>query len=303
MTADDYKWVPQKCPICEVRPSRFVGRRGGEAHRQQLGVECSVWRCGRCRLVFPDPMPVPRGGVEQHYSVEPGEYFEHHDHQQKAVAAAKMLAAAERLSGGKGRLLDIGAGRGELLKAAKLGGWEPIGIEPSPVFAEYAAQYSGAEIRRSSLEESAFETSTFDAVILAGVLEHLYEPDRTLQEIGRILRPGGVLFLDVPNEEGLYFQIGNAYYKLRRRDWTVNLAPTFAPFHVFGFGPKSLRALLKKNGLAVREWVVYGGDSYVPSSTGFLSLLERQAARRVTSISRLGSLGTYIETWAAKPTE
>lgn len=300
MTVDNYKWVPQVCPICEVPPSKFVGRRGGPAHRQQLGVECEIWRCGRCHLVFPNPMPMPLGGLAQHYSVEPGEYFEHHDHQQKAASASQMLAAAEQLTSGKGRILDIGAGRGELLKAAREKGWQAVGIEPSPTFADYAADYSGAEIRRTSLVEAAFPADYFDAVILAGVLEHLYDPDVTLKEIARILRPGGVLFVDVPNEEGLYFRIGNAYYKTRGRKWTVNLAPTFAPFHVFGFGPKSLRALLTKHGLEVRKWHVYGGESYVPRSAGLVGQMERQAAKVVTALSQLGNLGTYIETWAVK---
>src|SRR5215208_4427737 len=38
------------------------------------------------------------------------------------------------------------------------------------------------------------------------------------------------------------------------RDWCVNLAPTFEPFHVFGFRPKSLKKLLVKHGLVPKFW-------------------------------------------------
>ena len=295
-----YEWVPQRCPICDRPPTKYLGRRGGSAHREQLGVETEIWRCGECGLTFPHPMPMPVGGLHQHYAVSPDSYFEHHDTENKTQNAVDFLTQAEELAGSKGTLLDIGAGRGELLHAGVKLGWRAIGIEPSTTFAAHAAKLSGAEVRREPVEQCSFASSSFDVVILGAVLEHLYNPDETIQEISRILRPGGALFVDVPNEQGLYFLLGNLYQKLRGRDWVVNLAPTFSPFHVFGFNPKSLRALLAKHGLRPERWQVYAGESLVPARTGLLSSVERQAARAVTAISKVGSLGTYIVTWAIK---
>jgi SAM-dependent methyltransferase len=298
---DGYRWVAQSCPICE-RPGakRAVGRRGGAAHAAGLGVECRIARCRGCGLLFPDPMPVPAAGLGQHYEVAPDEYFQQHDSAEKAGAARALLAQAEQLAGGRGRVLDIGSGRGEVLVAAREAGWEAVGVEPSPTFAEHAARRSGVEVRREPVERCDFDAGSFDAVILGAVLEHLYNPDETIREVARVLRPGGVLFVDVPNEEGLYFRLGNLYQRLRGRDWCVNLAPTFEPFHVFGFGPRSLRALLAKHGLGVLVWRVYGGRSMVPNRGGLAGALEQLAARAVTAASNYGQLGTYIETWAAK---
>lgn len=295
-----YEWVPQRCPICDRPPTKFLGRRGGSAHREYLGVETKIWRCAKCGLTFPNPMPIPVGGLDQHYAVSPDAYFEHHETENRKENAVALLTEAEALVRGKGRLLDIGAGRGELLLAGVELGWKVTGIEPSTTFAAHAAKVSGAEVRREAVQECNFPSSAFDVVILGAVLEHLYNPDETIQEISRILRPGGALFLDVPNEQGLYFQLGNLYQKLRGRDWVINLAPTFSPFHVFGFSPKSLRALLAKHGLRPERWHVYAGISYVPARTGLLSLLERQAAKAVTAVSNFGSLGAYIVTWAIK---
>jgi SAM-dependent methyltransferase len=295
-----YRWRAQLCPICEVKPTRSVGRRGGAAHRAGLGVECAIWRCGKCGLIFPDPMPVPVGGLEQHYGVEADDYFQHHDLDAKGQIAHGMLTRAAQLTGGKGRLLDIGVGRGELLRMARAEGWNVVGVEPSSSFAEYAAQHSGAEIRCAPVEECSFPDASFDVVILAAVLEHLYNPDDTIKAIARILRPGGALFLDVPNERGLYFRIGNLYQKLRGRDWTINLAPTFSPFHVFGFNPVALRALLTKHGFRVADWHIYGGRSVVPRRVGLAGALEQWAAHAVTAISNISGMGTYIETWAIK---
>lgn len=297
---DAYRWTEQHCPICEVAPTKFVGRRGGASHRTQLGVECEIWRCGRCGLIFPNPMPYPKGGLDQHYAMDADEYFRHHDTGGKLETARAMLRQAESLTGGRGRVLDIGAGRGEMLEAARAEGWTAVGIEPSESFARYCEEHTGAEIRRRPVEECGFEAGYFDAVILSAVLEHLYNPDETIREISRVLRPGGALFVDVPNETGLYFLVGNLYQKLRRRNWSVNLSPTFEPYHVFGFNPRSLRALLSKHGLKVAIWRCYGGRSVLPSRGGLMGAAEQAASHVVTAISNVGNLGTQIETWAVK---
>ena len=299
--AGAYRWVEQRCPVCEKPPTKFVGRRGGAAHRESLGVECRLWRCGACDLVFPNPMPVPVGGLEQHYGVPPGDYFQHHDLDQKGRAASFLLGRARELGGGRaGRLLDVGSGRGELLRAAREQGWTAVGLDPSPAFARYAARYSGAEVRAEALEECGFEAESFDVVIFAAVLEHVYNPDETVREIARVLRRGGALFVDVPNERGLYFRAGNLYQRLRGRDWSVNLAPTFDPYHLFGFSPRALRALLGKHGLRPVDWRVYAGTSMVPARGGLAGRLEQLAARAVTALSEHAEMGTYIETWAVK---
>ena len=267
---DGYRWVEQECPVCEAPPGVYMGRRGGAAHREGAGIECRVWRCKRCGLVFPNPMPVPAEGVGQLYALDPDEYFQRHDAEEKMVSARHMIATAGRLAGVGGRLLDVGSGRGDVLVAAREAGWEATGIDLSHSFADHAERRSGAVVRREPIERCGFPDGSFDAVVLAAVLEHLYDPDATVREIARVLRPGGAFFVDVPNEAGLYFRLGNLYQRLRGRDWVVNVAPTFEPFHVFGFSPRSLRALLAKHGLAVREWRVYGGRSMVPRRGGAL---------------------------------
>jgi len=299
--AGAYHWVEQRCPVCERPPTKFVGRRGGAAHRESLGVECRLWRCEACDLIFPNPMPVPVGGLEQHYGVPPDDYFQNYELDEKGRAASYMLERALELNGGQpGRLLDVGSGRGELLRAAREAGWTAVGLDPSPAFARYAARYSGAEVRECAIEKCGFEAGSFDVVIFGAVLEHVYNPDETVREIARVLRRGGALYVDVPNERGLYFRVGNLYQRLRGRDWAVNLAPTFDPFHLFGFSPRALRALLAKHGLRPVDWRVYAGTSMVPARGGLAGRLEQLAARAVTALSEHAELGTYIETWAVK---
>jgi SAM-dependent methyltransferase len=150
------------------------------------------------------------------------------------------------------------------------------------------------------IEEAEIAPQSFDVVILAAVLEHLYDPDAVIRSIAKVLKPGGFLFVDVPNEKGLYFKIGNLYNKLRGRDWCVNLAPTFPPFHVFGFSPASIKRLLEKHGLRPKRIEVYGGKSVIPVRGGLTGWVERIGGSAVTAISNLGNMGTYIEIWAEK---
>jgi hypothetical protein len=79
----------------------------------------------------------------------------------------------------------------------------------------------------------------------------------------------------------------------------VNLAPTFAPFHTFGFSPKSLKKLLRKHGLVETNWRMYPGETMVPRA-GLIGTIESIAAKGVATFSRIAGLETYIETWAVK---
>lgn len=297
---DGYRWMRQNCPTCGTRPTALVGKRGGASHREGLGVECEIWRCGDCGLLFADPMPVPVGGLAQHYGMDADEYFEGHDPNDKLGNAVDLVRQAEKLLGQKGKLLDVGTGRGEVVAAAKAANWSVEGVEPSSRFADHTEQRTGAKIWREAIEESDIPNEEFDVVILAAVLEHLYNPDEVLAKITRILKPGGLLFLDVPNEAGLFFRVGNVYQKALGRDWCVNLSPTFSPFHIFGFSPRSLRRMLAKHGLEPKVWRVYPGKSMVPPEGGIRARLESLAGRAVTAVSGLGEMGAYIETWAVK---
>ncbi len=297
---DGYRWVTQACPICNVKPTRFVGSRGGDAHRQGLGVRCEIWQCGTCGMIFPDPMPVPLGGLSQHYATDADEFFANHDPQEKINTARLILDDAESMTGGKGTLLDIGAGRGETLKLALERGWTAVGIETSETFAAYAEKSAGARLYTKPIEECGFPAEEFDVVILSAVLEHLYEPRSMLAEVSRVLKPGGLLFVDVPNERGLVFKMGNLYQRLRGRTWCVNLSPTFPPFHLFGFSPGALKTMLAQEGFDLKKMLVFGGESVLEDRGNLIGKLEVVASVALTTASKFGNMGSYIAAWAQK---
>lgn len=222
------------------------------------------------------------------------------DHQQEA--ARLLVNRATELLGRPGRLLDVGCGPGAVVLAAQQAGWDAEGCDISRAFVEHARTTTGVRARTGTLESIRYADQSFDAVTLVEVIEHLYEPARTARELARIVRPGGLLYVSTPNEESIYQTLGNAYYRLRRRDWVVNLSPTFDLFHLQGFSPRSLRYLLEHSHFTIEEIVVYPGTSPLPlpRQSGLWGAVEQLGVRSVEYLARKLSKGQYLYAWARR---
>ena len=146
----------------------------------------------------------------------------------------------ERTAGARGRLLDVGCSAGLFLELARDAGWDVHGIEPSEWLAERArARLGGELISCSSFEQTPLSDATFDVVCLWDVLEHVTDPDQVLAKASRILRPGGILALNVPN-------LQSRIARLLGPRW-----PLLLPEHLFFFSPASLRLLFARHGFTV----------------------------------------------------
>jgi 2-polyprenyl-3-methyl-5-hydroxy-6-metoxy-1,4-benzoquinol methylase len=136
---------------------------------------------------------------------------------------------------------------------------------------------------------------------MAGVIEHLYDPGRTVREIWRLLKPGGICYLDAPNEDGLYTKIGNLYMRILRRDWVVNLAPTFPPYHVQGFNPSSLRRLFQDVGFQIDELNIFGKILPLTGEPPLRKIIEHRAAQLINWTGNRLAAGIYMDVWLRKP--
>jgi ubiquinone/menaquinone biosynthesis C-methylase UbiE len=114
---------------------------------------------------------------------------------------ALHLRLLDKLAPINGRVLDAGCGTGGLL--AKLAATRPdlslVGVEFFADGARRAAQKSRASLVRGSVNELPFADASFDAAIAADVLCHgKVEPARALIELRRVLRPDGLLVVNMP---------------------------------------------------------------------------------------------------------
>lgn len=251
-------------------------------------------RCRDCHLVYTSPVLFP--SANPYLEHEQDHYFTH-DRAAKIASGVSLARDAERLLGRKGRLLELGCGRGDLLVGAAREGWSVRGIEWTPAFADVAGD---VEIEIASVDAAKSLDETYDVLILAAILEHLYEPEPCLRRVHRALVPRGLVFIDVPNECSLWSGLGNAYMRLRGRDWVVNLSPTFPPFHVVGFCPRSLRHLLAATGFEVVELETHRWQNELPRQTGLIGRIERMGMDAALSLGARLGMGAGITCWARR---
>ncbi len=256
------------CPLCGVTDERkrFVL----EDHR---GVACR-----RCGLEDINPQPTVEAG-EARYD---GSYFESADplswgYQNYAAMRPslepgfrKKLSVMRRFAPPPGALLDVGCAYGFFLELARRGGWTISGIDLSAHAVERARQQLGsADLRVGQLSAAQFPAGSFDAITCWDVIEHTRDPLVFLRETARLLKPGGRLFLTVPN-------VGTTHARILGRYWEG-----FAKIreHLFYFTPATADRALELAGFE-RLYRQSSG----PSVT--LNFLAGKLARYSTGVSR-----------------
>lgn len=173
---------------------------------------------------------------------------------ERALLGTMCLASRKR-----GKLLDIGCGNGTFLSRMREAGWEVIGIEPDPMAARRAQARYGINVVAGSLEDAKLPDSSFDAISLSHVIEHVHDPITLLAACRRILKPRGLVTVLTPNVQSLGH---NAFASC----WFA-LEP---PRHLWLFSANSLRACCEKAGLQVETlrtssrmgyWIAYASET------------------------------------------
>jgi SAM-dependent methyltransferase len=222
------------CPLC-----------GGSSHRTLFEKQgFSFVRCEECRLVFVNPQVREDVVLEEYRTAETNDlWFEVlTSERQLALDREKfgeVLDLLEPYRGGA-RLLDVGCSIGLFLDLARERGWEGVGLEFAPRALAYARETYGLEVLDVPLDEAGFDPESFDAVGLLSVLEHTNEPSRTLADVSRVLRPGGAVYVVVPNVESLACRV------LHERARTFD-----GRNHLVYFSPSTLTDLFDRSGFDV----------------------------------------------------
>ncbi len=140
-------------------------------------------------------------------------------------------------------VLDLGSGNGQsAIKVSKLCK-KVIGLEIDKDLIEIAQKTAKDKKVKNVLftnadleKDLSLQSNYFDRVIFLDVLEHLEKRDKILKEIKRVLRPGGLLFLAVPNSQ-------TSWKKLQR---SVGINSYSDPDHKIEFSENEIRNLMKK---------------------------------------------------------
>ncbi len=110
----------------------------------------------------------------------------------------QIVPLVAELLAGRNRVLDVGAGEGQLARlAVAVGAGEAIGVDPTRAQVDEAvARGGGPTYLRAEAARLPFVDGAFDGVIACLVFEHIEEMDQAVGEVARVLEPGGrFLFL------------------------------------------------------------------------------------------------------------
>jgi 2-polyprenyl-3-methyl-5-hydroxy-6-metoxy-1,4-benzoquinol methylase len=142
-------------------------------------------------------------------------------------------------------LFDIGFGYAQALLYFNNKGIEVSGLDPAPQGVHYARD-QGLDVYQAGIEDfSCVGERRFDVVMLLNVLEHLRHPQDILKSIQiQLLKPGGLLIIEVPNEFNDFQMAAVAEHELK--EWWV-----CPPHHLNYFSTTSLKQLLEKSGYEV----------------------------------------------------
>lgn len=200
----------------------------------------NVVSCAQCGFTFTNPQPADIG---KYYQSQ--DYISHSDtrkgiinkiyHWVRAYSLNKKIKLINTYSPGKGKLLDIGCGTGYFLDKAKSNGWEVYGMEPDP---------GARKQTQDKIKTKVFDTIDqiqnihFQCITLWHVLEHVEDPNASLQKISQLLDNQGVLIIAVPNHHSLDAQIYQEHW-----------AAYDVPRHLQHYDPKTFKTLIEKNGL------------------------------------------------------
>ncbi len=204
--------------------------------------------------------------------------------------------------GGPGRLLEPGAFDGDFLRVARQLGWEAEGTEINAA-ALARARARGLTMHGGRLAALDLAPASYDAIVLRDILEHLPDPLAELRLLRRLLRPGGLLYVWVPN-------LGSLTGRLLGPRWGA----VVFPWHFSYVDGRSLPALLAAAGFRVERlasanllwrlsdpWEILHGRGAPPGPLA--RRLNRWAGRLLAPIfrrldARGHHLGAQLEAWA-----
>lgn len=237
------------CPVCSSLYTSHV-------HTVQ---SYSYYRCPLCRTLFVCPQPTRRQ-LDAYYR-ETFRYAESREQQDASrERARRVMSTLRRLHPSGTTLLDVGSGRGSMLSAAEEWGIQSCGIEPSRELSRSTSAGGSRVLNISFLQYNG--SDRYDYVTLFHVIEHVPDPAGFIRKAYRLLKPGGILYIETPNSDShLYYTESSNYTFLTPPDhiWIFSqysfgyllagcvprLVETYTPVeHIVGMVRKRVRPIM-----------------------------------------------------------
>lgn len=247
-----------------------------------------IWHCNTCTTRFTQEVP-DKNEIGKYYRSE--NYISHSDTKKGFINSLYHYVRGRTLRGKRklvekytnlstGNLLDIGAGTGAFLHTMERSGWNVTGLEPDEIARQNANTLYGLSFKDPG-ELVSLPQQSFDAITMWHVLEHVHDLHGYMEQLKKILKPNGCLFIAVPNytcyDENVYKEWWAAYD---------------VPRHLYHFSPKAITQLLLKHGLQLKDVKPMWYDSF------YVSMLSEKYKTGKNNFISAAWTG-YISNWKA----
>ncbi|MCU7550804.1 class I SAM-dependent methyltransferase [Chitinophagaceae bacterium LB-8] len=232
------------CPVCNstsIHPLLTV------KDESVSGEQFVIWQCEQCSLRFTQDVP-DETSIGPYYKSP--DYISHTNINKGLLnklyqgvrnftlnQKANLLIHTTGLK--QGSMLDVGCGIGAFINVMKNKGWQVEGAEPDEDARRLAKELFQLSIKQPSALFD-FRPSSFDAISLWHVLEHVHDLHNYVEQLKTLLKENGQLFIAVPNYQSLDSEI----YRLKWAAYDV-------PRHLYHFTPQAIQVLMKQHGMKV----------------------------------------------------
>jgi SAM-dependent methyltransferase len=220
-------------------------------------------RCKKCGLVQRNPQPLKEEITARYTQTFGEDYLSYELENETSFLKLQQLALrdagffnlekslmlranSEKSPEEQPSLLDVGCATGALLAYLRKRGWRVTGVEISPG-AQYGKDVRKLDIRSLPLEENKFSDNSFDIVLASHLIEHLNDPFSFLNEVHRILKENGYVFITTPNISGFQARLFGGRWRSAIFD------------HLYLFSVNTLKKMLKNTGFRVERFSTWGG--------------------------------------------
>lgn len=307
----------KKCPICANKEIKFFFNQS-DKNLNILG-KFSLSECKNCEAIFLNPQPSYKESKkfypkEKYYSLDIIKteedsiktkiklklyktYFSEKKNIFKKIffSPIKFIIRGTKIKKGL-NLLDIGCGSGQFLYEMRSLDLKVYGVEPGNFDKEGNKKYN-LNIKNTNLLKAKYPKEFFDIITMNHVLEHLNNPNKTLKEINKTLKKGGLLIIGVPNTNALA-------KKIFGKNWLSYDVPR----HIINYSNKNLRFLLYKNEFKIIKTRYNSRPSQFAVSLMYSLNIKSGLVERIlgliflplTWFVNLLKVGDQIEVWCVK---
>jgi len=234
------------CPLCSsekiglqfICNDHFVSRK-----------DFAIFKCSVCDFLFTQDCP-EESDMVQFYESE--KYISHSNTSEgfsnkfyriaRSVMLLRKKELIKKITGlKKGTILDIGSGTGHFAGTMKKAGWMVRGIEINEKARRFSISNFGLETGTPA-EISTLESTIYDCITLWHALEHFHDPFKYISEIYRLLKPGAICVIALPNCRSF----DAAHYNRFWAAWDV-------PRHLWHFNPATFSLFSEKAGFSLEK--------------------------------------------------